>query len=76
MQIITRFKNWSSIGNKRADLALNHKGFDSGIVSKKITRKISASIAKFLYNQNKNINPNHLTLISTGIGLGQQPFSI
>lgn len=67
--LANKLKRWSSLGKERADLALEEKGFD-GIISRKINRKISAPIAEFLYNRNQNINPDHLTLIPTGIGLG------
>lgn len=64
-----KIKKWLFLGKQRTDLALNQKGFE-GIISSRVNRKISAPIAKFLYNRNQNINPDHLTLITTGIGLG------
>ena len=72
-KIIAEFKFWSSIGNKRGDLALSQKGFE-GIISRKINRKISAPIAKLLYNSNQDINPNHITWLSIGIGLSASGF--
>ena len=72
-QIISKFKIWLSVGKKRGDLALSQKGFE-GIISRKINRKISAPIAKLLYNSNRDINPDHLTLLSIGTGLAAAVF--
>jgi len=65
----TKLKKWLSLSQERADLALKEKGFD-GIISRKINRKISAPVARLLYNLNKNIDPNYLTFITGAIGIG------
>lgn len=67
-KIISKLKRYYDLGEERGRIALEQKGFD-GVISRKINRKISAPIAKFLYDADQNINPNYMTLFSTGVGL-------
>ncbi len=66
--IIRRLRGYHAIGNERADVAVEHKGFE-GIISRTINRKISAPLARWLYTTNPHINPNSMTYFFTAIGI-------
>ncbi len=65
-ELVQRIKESNT--DKRYDLALKKKGFE-GIISRVLNRKISAPIAKLLYEKNQNLNPNTMTYLFTGIGV-------
>lgn len=68
--VVRTLGEYWEIGRERAKLAEEQKGPGSeGFISKNINRRVSAPLAKILYDAHQNINPDYITLFSTGIGL-------